>query len=320
MSPAFTKAHDGAAFGAVDLHHEEVVAADAHVPRGVELAEDAGIGLEHGVGRVVGGALVGLAVFADALGDVGGGVTHDFGDFSKEVVDDVAPVTVHVDDDAAAVFFAVVPRRALRWSLFVVTGEDPVTELTTHAQDVSEEAIFLQFLKGHDAGKPKLVLHGAVFDSCIFGDLGDGDRLVVFAGGGLFAIDVLAGSDCFFEEGDAVGSAGGVEEDFVVVVSEGGVEVVAVALDAVLFGEGFDLFEITPGEDGIGHDGLAVVGDSALFANGEDGANEVLIGAHASGDAVHDDTDFFSHSEIVRFVLRQGAWASRLRKVDGESW
>ena len=201
-----------------------------------------------------------------------------------------------------------------------MTSEDPVTELTTHAQDVAEEAVFLQFFKGHDAGKPELVLHGAVFDSCFFGDLGDGDRFVVFAGGGLFAIDVLTGSNGLFEERDAVGGAGGVEEDFVVVVSEGGIEVVAVALDAVLLGEGFDFFEVTPGEDGVGHDGLAVVGDSALFADGEDGADKVLIGAHASGDAVHDDTDFFSHSEIVRFVLRQGAWASRLRKVDGESW
>ena len=109
LGPAFAEADDGGAFGAVDLHDEEVVAADAHVPRGVELAEDAGVGLEHGVGGVVGSALVGLAVFADALGNVGGGVAHHFGDFSKEVVDDVAPVTVHVDDDAAAVFFAVIP-------------------------------------------------------------------------------------------------------------------------------------------------------------------------------------------------------------------
>ena len=41
---------DGTKGSAIDLHHEEVVAAHAHVPRGVELADDAGVGFEHRVG------------------------------------------------------------------------------------------------------------------------------------------------------------------------------------------------------------------------------------------------------------------------------
>jgi hypothetical protein len=73
LGPALAQADDGGAFGAVHLHGEEVVAADADVPGGVELADDAGVGLEKGVGGVVGGAGVGLAAFVDALGDVGGG-------------------------------------------------------------------------------------------------------------------------------------------------------------------------------------------------------------------------------------------------------
>ena len=37
---------------------------------------------------------------------------------------------------------------------------------------------------------------------------------------------------------------------------------------------------------------------SALFDGGVEGAQQVLVGAHASGAAVHDDADFFGHGGI----------------------
>ena len=281
------------------MHDEQVVAADTDVPRGVELAGDAGVGFEESVGGVVGGAGVGFALFVDALRDVSGCVTKHFGDVAKEVVDDVAPVTVHIDDHATTVFGTIVPRGALRWTSFVVTGEDPVTELATDAEDVTEESFFFEFLEGDNAWEPELVLHGAVLDAGLFGDFGDGEGLVILGGSGLFAIDVLACGNGFFEKLNAVRGARGVEEDLVVRIGEGCVEVGGVALNPVFLGQRFDLFGIASSQDRVGHDGDIAALNSALFADGENGADEVLIGAHASGDAVHDDSDFFDHLRSV---------------------
>ncbi len=55
LGPAFAQgAGDGAAVGAVDLEGEQVVAADADGPRGVEVGDDAAVELEGGVGGIVG--------------------------------------------------------------------------------------------------------------------------------------------------------------------------------------------------------------------------------------------------------------------------
>ena len=296
LSPTLAQADDSRSFGAIDLHDEEVVATHAHVPRGVELAEDAGLGLKHGVSGVVGGALVRLAVFAEALGNMSGGVAEDFGDFAKKIIDHIAPVAVHIDDDAATVFATVVPRGTLGRVSFVVPRKDPVAEFATNTEDVAEKTFFLELFESHDAGEPELVLHRAVFDSCFLSDFGNGEGFVVFGGGGLFAIDVLASSDGFFEKLNAVRGARGVEENLVVRICQCGIKVGGVTFDSVFFSQGFDFFCIAPSEDGIGHDGDVATLDAALLADGEDGADEVLIGAHASGDAVHDDADFFSHS------------------------
>ena len=70
--------------------------------------------LERGVGGVVGGAGVGLALLVPALLDVGRAQAGDGSALAEEVVQHVAPVAEHVHDDAAAVFLAVVPGGALR--------------------------------------------------------------------------------------------------------------------------------------------------------------------------------------------------------------
>ena len=57
---------------------------------------------------------------------------------AEEIVEHVAPVAEHVDDDAAVVFLAVIPRGALGGH--GVAFEDPVAELAAHAEDAAEEA------------------------------------------------------------------------------------------------------------------------------------------------------------------------------------
>ncbi|CAM5581020.1 hypothetical protein STENM223S_10907 [Streptomyces tendae] len=137
LDAAAPQARDRGALGAVDLELHQFVAVDAHRPGGVDLGDRAALQLEDAVGGVVGGGVVGLAVLVPALRDVGGGEGLHGRHPAEQLVEHVLPVREHVDDDAAAVLRAVVPRRALR--LLPVALEDPVPELAPHGQDPAEE-------------------------------------------------------------------------------------------------------------------------------------------------------------------------------------
>ena len=80
--------------------------------------------------------------------------------FAEKIVQHIAPVAEHVDDDAAAIFLAVVPGRPLRGNR--VALEHPVAELAAHREDLAEEAQIAQRLELQHAGQPELVLHHAV--------------------------------------------------------------------------------------------------------------------------------------------------------------
>ena len=60
----------------------------------------------------------------------------------------------------------------------------------------------------------------------------------------------------------------------------------------VLLGQCLDLRRVAADQDRIGHDPITVGQcHPALIPDRDDGADEVLVGAHASRDAVHDDAD-----------------------------
>jgi hypothetical protein len=65
------------------------------------------------------------------------------------------------------------------------------------------------------------------------------------------------------------------------------------------------LVVVAPGQNGIRHQPQVVADlEAALIADGLDRADEVLVGAHASGDAVHDDADSFGfHKVSSRFQV-----------------
>ena len=118
------------------------------------------------------------------------------------------------------------------------------------------------------------------------------DGLFEVGGDRLLAIDVLAGVDGLGEQRGAHLGGGGIEEDGVVLVGERLVEVGGAARDAVRLGERGELLLVAADQDRIGHDAVAVLErHAALRADGGDGADEVLVGPHAPGDAVHDDAE-----------------------------
>ena len=72
LGPAFGQAGHCRSVGAVDLEGDKIVAAHAHVPRRIDVSDDAAFELESGVSGVVSVGVVGLAALVHALGDVRG--------------------------------------------------------------------------------------------------------------------------------------------------------------------------------------------------------------------------------------------------------
>src|SRR5437763_6977190 len=130
LAEAFLQARDRRPERSVDVEGDEIVAAHTRAPRAVDVGDDAIRELEGGVGGVIHIGLVGLAVLVPALRDVGRAEAGDAFDFAEQIVEHVAPVTEHVEDDAAAVLLAIIPRRTLR--RLPVAFEHPVPEFAAY--------------------------------------------------------------------------------------------------------------------------------------------------------------------------------------------
>ena len=108
----------------------------------------------------------------------------------------------------------------------------------------------------------------------------------------LLAIDVLAGLHRLLQQLGAKLRGRGVEEQRVLLVLERLVEVGGPARDAVRLGELRHPVGVAPDQDRVGHHPVAVLQrHAALVADRADRADQVLVHAHASGDAVHDDAE-----------------------------
>src|SRR6185295_2043138 len=125
------------------LQSEQIVAPHAHRPGGSEVSKHAAGELEAGVGRIVGGGLVLPPVLVPAIWNMSRAHAAHGPHLAEEVVENVAPVAQHVEDDAAAVSLAVVPGGTLRRN--PVAFEDPVAEFTANGNDLAEEAVVAQF-------------------------------------------------------------------------------------------------------------------------------------------------------------------------------
>src|SRR6185503_16748085 len=76
---------------------------------------------------------------------------------------------------------------------------------------------------------------------------------------------------------------------------------------AVLLRQRLDLRRVAPDQDRVGHHARAVLQrHAALLADLEDRADQVLVHAHAPGDAVHDDADSSLAHGILRMACQSG--------------
>src|SRR5664279_3326571 len=97
-----------------------------------------------------------LAGLVPAGGDVRGAEAGEALDATEKILDDVLPVAEHVDDDAAVVLLAVVPRGALEF--LELAGEHPVAKLAADREDFAEETGVDEIFQFEEAGQPELVL------------------------------------------------------------------------------------------------------------------------------------------------------------------
>src|SRR5690606_35872289 len=208
--------------------------------------------------------------------DVGGAVAADCLNVAKEVVQHVAPVAKHVDDDTAVVFLAVVPGRTL--SRDVVALENPVAKLTAHAQDLTEKALLLEARNLAEAGEPKLVLNDAIFQTSVLCQAVELQSGLCIDRSGLFTVEVLAS---FNSLAHAIGAAARglrVEVNCVVRVGQNGIKIRGCLCNAAHLNQFIELVLITADQDWVGHNALVWRNEqTALLDDGGDGAHEVLI-------------------------------------------
>ena len=97
-----------------------------------------------------------------------------------------------------------------------------------------------------------------------------------------------------------------IEVNWVAVVFPKFVEVCGIREAAVRFRKFGELAFIAANEDGFGHQrDAARPCDTALRAYREYRSHQVLVRAHASGDAVHDDADALGGQSAVPFVFSE---------------
>ena len=212
---------------------------------------------------------------------------------AEGVIEHVAPVAEHVGDDPAAVFRAVVPRRTLRGLPAPVALEHPVAELAAHAEDAAEEAGVDEPLELADARQEQLVLHDAVLHARLVGEPREIERLLRAHGERLLAVDVLPALDRAAHVRRAKLRQRRVEVDRIVLVRE---RLLEIRRDTdrcrTASASARSLRSSRPTRIGSGISRVpSGIGTPPCCADRDDRAHEVLVEAHASRDAVHDDAD-----------------------------
>ncbi len=208
----------------------------------------------------------------------------------KEIVEHIAPVRQHVEDDTAAIGLAVVPGRALRG--LQVAFEHPVAELAAHRQNAAEKAGSCQHAQLAQPRQEQLVLDHAMFYPAGLGESRHAQRLLQGLRDGLLAIDVLAGANRALQQLNPQLCRAGVEEYRVIGVGQRRFQVRRVARDIVAAGDFGELVGIAAHQDGVRHGPIAVgQGHATGRPQRRDRAHQVLVVTHPPGHAVHDDAE-----------------------------
>src|SRR5215831_4199913 len=299
---ASVQARNRRALGPVDLQREKVVAAHARRPRAQDGAEGAALELDQRRSRIVDRDVIALAPLVDARGRSDPLARRHPHDAPDDPLDDVAPVRIHIEDDAAAAG-AVIPARPLAGLLAAV--EHPPAELELESPDAPELAAPRQRGKLLQPGKMDLVLDYAVLHAAPARRPQQAQPLRSGRGYWLFAIDVLAGGERLFQHGDAPLRCGRVEEDRVGGIRERRVEIDGPIRELVGARHGGEAAAVAAREQQT-RDQSVIADRKAAFNNDRDqGVGQMLGRADAAGRSVDNDADRVARHRAIPFSPRK---------------
>ena len=109
--------------------------------------------------------------------------------------------------------------------------------------------------------------------------------------GRLFAIDVLAGTDCALDHAGAHVGRRGVEENYIARIGQRRIEIGAPALHPVFRRQLANFFLVSADQDRIGQQPPIADPQPALIPDLRNRAFQMLVGSHPAGNSEHDDAD-----------------------------
>ena len=205
-----------------------------------------------------------------------------------EVFDQIMIVRIHVEHEPAALRLAIIPARALRRIKIAV--ENPPAGLEPRRQDAAEEPGVLHLAQLVKARKENLVLHRSGLHARGLGGAHDLHRLIGGVRDRLFQIDVLSGRDRAQRALAAPAGRRDIEIDVDRLVGERRAGVRRPLQSTMRGGEGGEFFRIAPEQHRLRNEPIAVASAASRpLADRQHRADQMLVGAEASGDAIHCD-------------------------------
>jgi len=171
----------------------------------------------------------------------------------------------------------------------------------------TEEAAVDEGFEFEETGEPKFVLHNAGLHARGLREGVEFERGGGVARGRFFAVDVFPSGNRGANRIGAERRALRVEINLIRGVFEERREVGREFFDTTALGELRKFDGVASDENRIGHDELGRRDfEAALLHDGDKRTEQMLVGAHASGDAVHDDANFVDGHK--RWGLRVKLW------------
>src|SRR5579885_1646095 len=298
LNLASTQSCNGTAVCAIDLQGEQFITIHAHAPGRVKVCDNSSLQFESGIRSIVGGAGIGDPTLIHPLRDMRRAQTGNRAHRAKKIGEHIFPVAEHVKNDAASLLLAIIPGGTLGG--LPVSLENPVAELAAYCKDTAQEAALNNALQLEQTGQEKLILYNAMLDSCPLRHARQFKSCCQIGSDGFLAVEMLAGPDRRFQARGTQGGRLRIKVDRVVRVGQAGLKICTPALDIVRPCERAQLVLVAANQERVGYEPIAVRQcNPALLADRHNRADEMLVGSHAPGDAVHDNSNRADRHNIL---------------------
>ena len=212
--------------------------------------------LECRVCGIISCAGIRLPSLVNSLWNVGRSQARNRLYLTEEVGERILPVAKHVNNDATALFLAVIPGGALR--RLPITFENPVTKFPTHTEYTSKESALNHALQLEQSWQEQLVLHDSILDACSAGHLCELNRCCQVGCDWLLAVNVLPGTNCGLDAFRAQRRSLCIEVNLILRVCEAIVEISAPTFDPMCLRKRAQLVLVPTNENRVGYEHISI--------------------------------------------------------------